>query len=191
MLTDLARMESGHTPSRRKQEYWGGEVPWIGIKDARNTHGQTICKTLENTNPDGIANSSARVLPKDTVCLSRTASVGYVVVLGADMATSQDFVNWVCGNDLEPQFLKLVLLAQGKEFFKFSSGAVHQTIYFPEAKGFAICHPNTDTQKKIVALAEQVLEQANQLEAHYTAKLQDLDDLRQSLLQKAFAGELT
>ena len=43
----------------------------------------------EKTNELGIENSSARVLPTNTVCLSRTASVGYVVVMGRPMATSR------------------------------------------------------------------------------------------------------
>ena len=191
LLTDLARLESGHTPSRRKPEYWGGDIRWIGIKDARDRHGVEIVDTLENTNDLGINNSSARVLPKGTVCLSRTASVGYVTIMGRDMATSQDFVNWVCGPELAPEFLKIILLAQGAEFRKFSSGAVHQTIYFPEAKGFAICHPDIDTQKEIVKQADSVLAEAKMIIAKCQTKLQDISDLRQSLLQKAFAGELT
>ena len=191
LLTDLARLESGHTPSRRKPEYWGGDIRWIGIKDARDRHGAEIVDTLENTNDLGINNSSARVLPKGTVCLSRTASVGYVTIMGRDMATSQDFVNWVCGPDLAPEFLKIILLAQGAEFSKFSSGAVHQTIYFPEAKGFAICHPDIDTQKDIVKQADKVSAEAKMILAKCRTKLQDISDLRQSLLQKAFAGELT
>jgi type I restriction enzyme, S subunit len=105
-LMKLARLESGHTPSRRHPEYWGGEIPWISIQDARGSHGGRIDDTLEKTNDLGIANSSARVLPAGTVCLSRTASVGYVVVMGRPMATSQDFVNWVCSEQLDPDFLK-------------------------------------------------------------------------------------
>ncbi|HEU5407680.1 MAG TPA: restriction endonuclease subunit S, partial [Nitrospira sp.] len=31
-LARLARLESGHTPSRKHQEYWGGVIPWIGIQ---------------------------------------------------------------------------------------------------------------------------------------------------------------
>jgi len=75
LLADLARLESGHTPGRRHTEYWGGPIPWIGIQDARENHGQRIAETSEHTNALGIANSSARVLPENTVCLSRTASV--------------------------------------------------------------------------------------------------------------------
>jgi len=77
-LSDLARLESGHTPSRRHPEYWGGAIPWISIQDAKAHHGAVIHETIEQATDLGIENSSARVLPENTVCLSRTASVGYV-----------------------------------------------------------------------------------------------------------------
>ncbi|MBK6769155.1 MAG: restriction endonuclease subunit S [Ardenticatenales bacterium] len=155
LLTDLARLESGHTPSRRHSEWWGGSIPWIGIQDARANHGRQIEATRESTNELGIANSSARVLPTNTVCLSRTASVGYVVVMGRPMATSQDFVNWVCSDQLDHNFLKYLLIAEGDDLRRLSSGSVHQTIYFPEVKAFYICHPSLPEQHRIVRLLDE------------------------------------
>jgi type I restriction enzyme S subunit len=149
-LSSVARLESGHTPSRRHPEYWGGSIPWIGIRDATGNHGHVIHETIEFTNELGIENSSARVLPKDTVCLSRTASVGYVVVTGRPMSTSQDFVNWICSDNLNPHFLKYVLLAEREALLMFAVGSVHQTIYFPEAKAFHICMPDRREQDSIV-----------------------------------------
>lgn len=145
-LSEIARLESGHTPSRKIPEWWGGDIPWIGIRDATDNHGRTIHETKESTNALGIANSSARVLPKDTVCLSRTASVGYVVVMGRPMATSQDFVNWVCSERLDHRFLKYVLMAEGDALLQFASGTTHQTIYFPEVKAFHVCLPSKSEQ---------------------------------------------
>jgi len=149
LLTDVARLETGHTPSRRHPEYWGGAVPWIGIRDATGNHGRVLYETNEETNDLGIANSSARVLPAGTVCLSRTASVGYVVVMGRPMATSQDFVNWVCSERIDSHFLKYALLAERRAFLRFASGTTHQTIYFPEVKAFHICLPPIDEQRRI------------------------------------------
>ena len=97
----------------------------------------------------GIANSSARILPENTVCLSRTASVGYVVVMGRPMATSQDFVNWVCSRELDHRFLKYVLLSEQSAFLRFASGTTHQTIYFPEVKAFHVCLPPPPEQRAI------------------------------------------
>jgi len=153
-LSDVARMESGHTPSRKHPEYWDGEVPWIGIRDAKEHHGEIIETTVQATNQLGIENSSARVLPAGTVCLSRTASVGYVVVMGQPMATSQDFANWICSDELDRHFLKYLLLAERKSFARFASGATHQTIYYPELKAFHVCLPPLREQKRIVAILD-------------------------------------
>ncbi len=149
-LTDLARLETGHTPSRKKPEYWDGAIPWIGIRDATGNHGRRIDDTAQHTNELGIENSSARVLPPNTVCLSRTASVGYVVVMGREMATSQDFVNWVCSDDLDWRYLKYVLLAEHESIKRFAHGTTHQTVYFPEVKAFHILTPPIDEQRRIV-----------------------------------------
>ncbi|NIY95456.1 MAG: restriction endonuclease subunit S [Oceanospirillaceae bacterium] len=151
-LSELARLESGHTPSRRKPEYWGGDVSWIGIKDATGNHGRVLRETMQHTNELGIANSAARILPANTVCLSRTASVGYVVVMGSPMATSQDFANWVCGPDLDFNFLKYALLLENEALHRFSYGSTHRTIYYPELKAFHICAPQVDEQREIAAV---------------------------------------
>ena len=149
-LSSVAQLESGHTPSRKHPEYWDGDIPWIGIKDATENHGRTLTDTYQHVSELGLENSSARLLPANTVCLSRTASVGFVVVMGRPMATSQDFVNWVCGPKLDPQFLKYVLLAENEALWRFASGTTHQTIYYPEAKAFHVCMPPIEEQQAIV-----------------------------------------
>ena len=151
-LTDVARLESGHTPSRKETDYWDGGMPWIGIKDATQNHGRLIPDTLQHVSELGIANSSARVLPEHTVCLSRTASVGYVVVMGQPMATSQDFVNWVCSDRIDWRFLKYVLVAEREALLRYAHGTTHQTIYFPEAKAFHVALPPIEEQRAIASV---------------------------------------
>ncbi|MFE3628253.1 restriction endonuclease subunit S [Streptomyces goshikiensis] len=160
-LTDVARLESGHTPSRRHPEYWDGEIPWIGIRDATGNHGRVIQTTNQKISEEGLANSSARILPAGTVCLSRTASVGYVVSMGVPMATSQDFVNWVCGRELSSDYLRYVFIAEQGSVRRFAHGTTHQTVYYPEAKAFHVCVPRRDEQDRIAevlsALDEKIL----------------------------------
>nr|WP_159400540.1 restriction endonuclease subunit S [Streptomyces sp. XY431] len=151
-LSELARLESGHTPSRSKPEYWNGDIPWVGIKDATGNHGRVICSTLQSITGEGVANSSARVLPAGTVCLSRTASVGYVVTMGVPMATSQDFVNWVCGPGLSSRYLHYILMSEQESVRRFAHGTTHQTVYYPEAKAFHVCIPERKEQDSIVAV---------------------------------------
>lgn len=151
-LSSVAQLESGHTPSRKHPEYWDGDIPWIGIRDATENHGRTILDTHQHVTRLGLENSSARLLPANTVCLSRTASVGFVVVMGRPMATSQDFINWVCGPNIAPHYLKYVLLAENEALWRFASGTTHQTIYYPEAKALHVCLPPIDEQRAVSSI---------------------------------------
>jgi type I restriction enzyme M protein len=156
-LKRIARQETGHTPSRSHPEWWGGDIPWVGIKDAALHHGRVIFETLQSTNEEGLANSAARKLPGGTVCLSRTASVGYVVVLGKTMATSQDFVTWTCTPALLPKYLLYALMAEGDEIRRFGKGSTHTTIYFPEVRAMHIALAPLEEQREIVRRVEEAL----------------------------------
>lgn len=148
-LSKLARLESGHTPSRSRPDYWDGDIPWVGIRDATGNHGRVIHDTLQHVTQAGIDNSSARVLPANTVCLSRTASVGYVVQAAVPMATSQDFVNWICGADLSPSYLRYLLMSEQTSIRTFAYGSVHQTMYYPDAKALWVLLPARPEQDAI------------------------------------------
>jgi type I restriction enzyme S subunit len=190
LLTDFARLESGHTPSRRREEWWGGDIPWISLSDIRALDGKTAIQTREYTNPEGIANSSARVLPAGTVVLSRTASVGFVTVIGRPMATSQDFVNWVCGPELEPWYLAYALIASREYIRSLGSGAVHQTVYVPVVQRFRLLHPDLETQHRIVAELNAKLEATQALIRSLEAQLEAIRALPAAILRRAFSGEL-
>lgn len=191
-LQDVARLESGHTPSRRRPDWWGGEVPWISISDAREHDGGTVYETEETTNEDGLANSAARLLPAGTVCLSRTASVGYAVVMGRPMATSQDFVNWVCSDAVEPHWLKLLFHAEKQALIKrFGKGSVHTTVYYPEVKAFHVYLPPINEQRRIVAKIDALQARSRRAREALDAVPALLDRFRQSVLAAAFRGDLT
>ncbi len=190
LLTDIARLESGHTPSRYHPEWWGGTIPWLQLPDIRDLDGKTAEGTSEYTNEDGLANSSARLLPADTVCLSRTASVGFVTIMGRPMATSQDFVNWVCGPKLNAHFLLFLLRASRDYIRSLSSGAVHKTVYMPTVKAFRVCVPRVEEQRAIhAALAEQ-LSSVERIIAAVQDQRNVINSLPAALLRLAFNGEL-
>jgi restriction endonuclease S subunit len=44
-LLELADLESGHTPSRKHPEWWGGDIPWIALPDIEE-EGRTVASAL-------------------------------------------------------------------------------------------------------------------------------------------------
>ena len=187
-LVEIAKMESGHTPSRNHPEWWDGDVPWIGIADARDHHEQVILRTLQNTNEDGLANSAARLLPAGTVCVSRTASVGYVVVMGKPMATSQDFVNWVPTAAVTSDWLRIVFSADREALIRFGKGSVHKTIYFPEWLSASIALPPLAEQVRIAAEVDRRVSVLRSVEAEVEANLRRAEAFRQASLARAFVA---
>jgi len=179
LLRDVARLESGHTPSRREPAYWdGGDVPWLSLKDIRAIAGRYVTDTADMPTKAGVENSSARVLPRGTVAFCRTASVGRVAILGRDMATSQDFANWVCGPELLPEYLYEALRASGGQFDKEKQGTTHKTIYMPVLERFRVLVPPLAEQRRIA----DILDKADAIRR----KRKEAIALTEELLRSAF-----
>jgi type I restriction enzyme S subunit len=188
-----AKLESGHTPSRNKPDYWVDcHIPWISLSDVwqLRSGNQIYIHEKEKVSELGLANSSARLLPKGTVILSRTASVGFPGVMARDMATTQDFANWICGAKLIPEFLYFVLLGMKHEFKRLMMGSTHKTIYMPEIQGLSTPLPSRDEQQLIVEYLERKLPKFDEL-LNKAAQAVDLHiERRTALISAAVTGKI-
>jgi type I restriction enzyme, S subunit len=183
-LQDVAEMKSGHTPSRNESRYWeGGTIPWLTLGDIRAQDGKVIADTKEHITNDGIENSSAVLLPPGTVCLARTASVGFVTVSGCGLATSQDFVNWICGSSLDPIFLMWAFIASRRELLSLAPGSTHHTIYFRLFDLMHMAVPPLDLQRSFRQRAEAIRSLISLHQIH----LEDSERLIISLQSRAFS----
>lgn len=186
LLTDVSRLATGHTPDRTRSDYWGGHIPWITTGDIRGLDGSVATDTKQHITDLGERNSSAVKLPSGTVCFCRTASVGFVTMMGREMTTSQDFVNWVCGPKLDPTYLLHALLASRNALRNISDGSTHKTIYFPTVERFRVLVPPRDLQERFVNRVRVI----RPAESTAEASASTLAELAQSLEQRAFAGAL-
>ncbi len=190
-LVSLAELESGHTPRKSVAAYWeNGDVPWISLQDIRAADGKEISETKYMPTMLGIENSSARLLPKGTVCFSRDISVGFVTIMGRSMATTQHFANWVCKDELRPKYLMYSFMAGRDHLLQSGQGSTVKTIYMPALKELRLLLPPLAEQTEIVRRVEQLFAFADQLETKVNQAKTRIDRLTQSILAKAFRGEL-
>lgn len=190
-LVSLAELESGHTPRKSVPAYWeNGDVPWISLQDIRAADGKEISETKHMPTMLGIENSSARLLPKGTICFSQDISVGFVTIMGRSMATTQHFANWVCRDELFPKYLMYSFMAGRDHLLQSGQGSTVKTIYMPALKELRLLLPPLAEQAEIVRRVEQLFAFADQLEAKVATAQARIDRLTQSILAKAFRGEL-
>jgi type I restriction enzyme S subunit len=190
----VARLRSGHTPSRQHPDYWQHcTIPWFGLVDVwqiRDGQTEFVSETTEKISELGLANSAARLLPKGTVMLSRTASVGFSAIMGVDMATTQDFVNWVCGPTLRPEYLLYVFRSMGHEFRRLTMGSTHQTIYMPDVGRFAAPIPPVPEQDQLVAFIRKETAKTDALVSKVRDAIARLKELRTALISAAVTGKI-
>lgn len=186
LLADVARLATGHTPDRKNPAYWNGEISWISLPEIRRLDGTTAFATELRVTDQGVANSSAVLLPPGTICFSRTASIGFVTKLGRPMATSQDFHNWIPGPRLDSDYLMNALRISRMHLLEASDGSTHKTIYQRVAEQFRVLLPPIELQRQFV-------ERVRKIEtAKFASQEQSslADKLFIVLQQRAFAGQL-
>lgn len=190
----FAVMKTGHTPSRSVPGYWDDcTIPWFTLADVWQIRGGTrwyLGETSERISELGLANSAAELLPKGTVILSRTASVGFSGIMPVPMATSQDFWNWVCGPKLRPEYLLLLFRAMTDEFELSTNGSTHKTIYQGIAAGLRICVPGKGEQQQISKFIFAALRELDEVREKVTESIDALRSYRVAIITAAVTGQI-
>ncbi|MGJ5591302.1 restriction endonuclease subunit S [Micrococcus lylae] len=193
-LRHVATMHTGHTPSRSKPEYWEDtSIPWFTLADVWQLRPGTrkyLGETKSRISPLGLENSAAELLPKGTVVLSRTASVGFTGIMPRAMATSQDYWNWVCGPQLCPEFLWNVFRAMKSDFDSLKAGSTHKTIYQADAAALQIPLPPVQTQQAIVDHLDAETAKIDTLIAKAERFIELAQERRAALITAAVTGQI-
>ena len=195
-VTQVARQETGHTPSRKVASFWVPEecvIPWFSLSDVwqiRQDGRVYVSETSEKISHIGMQNSAARLLPANTVILSRTASVGFPAILSIPMATTQDFVGWICSNRVRPKYLYYVLRAMKAEFRRLMMGSTHQTIYMPDIRSFRTPLPPILEQNQIVSELDENISRFQSAAAKIKLSIDRLREFRSALITAAVTGQI-
>ena len=192
-LRHLAKLGTGHTPDRRNSEYWENcVVPWVTADDlsSRDNPFEILMDTRQKISALGVAKSAAVVHPRGTVMLCRTASVGLICRIGIPMATTQAFVTWSPGPELDSGFLMYALHSLRQEWMRLAFGSTHDTIYMPDLESVKI--PYVPISEQIMISQKLDTSTSRLLEAKELLNRQCniLKERRQALITAAVTGEL-
>lgn len=193
-LTSVAELGSGHTPSRTRDDWWQGTyIPWVSLHDvgSMRSGGKYIHDTAQHISDEGLANSSARLLPAGTVVLSRDATVGRTAIMAVPMATSQHFAAWTCGNLLDPEYLWVLFSGAMQPFFdSFQNGSTIRTIGMGDLKAFRIPLPPITEQRRIVACLDEQTAKIDALIAETARFIELSKERRAALITAAVTGQI-
>ena len=147
----------GGTPSKKKPNYWNGNIKWLTIGDY--SANQIITDTKDKITQEGLQNSSAKLIPQGAVVVSIYATIGRVGILGAEMTTNQAIVSIVANKEFINKYLMYVI-----DFYKFQLfdnviTTSQQNVNLNILQNMKIPKPPLEIQKQIVAECEEIEKQ--------------------------------
>ena len=188
----VAQMVSGHTPDKKIDSYWqGGDIPWVSLADTGQLREVDYLETTAvMTTSDGIAHSSAHVLPAGTVVFSRDATIGLCAITRAGMAVSQHFIGWACGLRLRPEYLLFVLRSMTQGLERLTMGATVRTIGMSDVRSLSTPIPPPSEQDEIVREVLRRRAHIDALVAKVREAVERLKELRTALISAAVTGKI-
>ena len=192
-LYQLGKIQGGGTPSKSKDEYWGGEIPWVTPKDMKIDF---IANSKLTVTSKGVDESSAKLIKDGSVMFVVRGMIlahSFPVAINEKMVTVNQDMKCITPSDfVDSKYLLFSLKSLKDLFVELASSSTHGTKRLESKmyRNVAISIPSMSEQIEIVKQVESLFMMADTLEKKYLEAKSRLDRLTQSILAKAFRGEL-
>jgi type I restriction enzyme M protein len=153
----LFRVESGGTPKSDVEEYWGGGIPWATLVDLPTTDFISQITTTKRTiSEKGLRESSAKMIPANSVVVSTRATIGRIAINRVPIATNQGFKNVVIEDSTRavPEYVALALTKLVPTMQAWATGGTFSEISKSKFCELQIPLPPLEVQNEIVAEIE-------------------------------------
>lgn len=148
-LSDVCTLIGGGTPKTTVKEYWGGDIPWLSVKDFNNGE-KYVYQTEKHITEEGLLNSATTLLQPDDIILSARGTVGEMAVIPFPMAFNQSCYGVRAKKDIiTSDYLYYLLKQKVGELKHNAHGSVFDTITRDTFAGIEIELPNIQRQKRV------------------------------------------
>lgn len=157
ILDEIGEIVGGATPSTKRDDYYGGDIPWITPKDLSAIKGRYISHGERNITEEGLASCSAQMMPKNTVLFTSRAPIGYVAIASQSVCTNQGFKSIVANNKVDPLFLYYLLKYNKGNIEAMGSGTTFKEVSGKTMKAVKVRMPaDVEQQRKIATILDSL-----------------------------------
>ncbi|MCL8205793.1 restriction endonuclease subunit S [Ligilactobacillus agilis] len=151
-LSEIGKVVGGGTPSTKHPEYYTGSgIPWLTPKDLSGYDKMYISKGGRDITQEGLENSSAKLLPANSVLVSSRAPIGYVAIAENEIATNQGFKSIIPNRELViPEYLYFVMKTSKQDLEQIASGSTFKEVSTKVMSNFEVEIPDLDEQRKVL-----------------------------------------
>lgn len=183
-LGDVIKTTSGGTPSRNQMAYYeNGTVRWVKSKELS---GSFIFETEEMITENAIKNSSAKLLPENSILIAMYgATVGEYAILASEATCNQAICALIPNENYPYTYLFLLTKTNKENLLNLAVGSAQQNISQLLIKEIEV----SSDIKEIKAFHEQVSPFFQKIKSN-SQQIRTLTRLRDTLLPKLMSGEV-
>jgi type I restriction enzyme S subunit len=185
-LGEVGEIVSGGTPDTEKLSYWDGNIAWITPTEITKLQGRYIYDTERKITEAGLKNSSATLLPVNSVVVCTRATVGQCAINKIPMCTNQGFKSIILKPEFDADYLYFVISENKHEFIRLASGSTFLEVSKGDFSNLSFNFPPLPEQRKIAAILrtwDEGAEKADKVAATYRAQ-------KRGLMQQLLSGQV-
>lgn len=183
-IGELSETLLGGTPSRKREEFWGGDIPWINsgkVNEFRITSPSEYITVL------GLEKSATKLLSKGTTVIAITgATLGQFSRLEIDSCANQSVVGIVCSKKASNEYIFLNIKNGIQRLISAQTGGAQQHINKEDVNAFLIVYPGERLMNIFTEIVQEMFTQIGVLLSQSNA----MAAIRDSLIPRLISGEL-
>ena len=184
VLGTVSSFYTGGTPSKKREDWWNGDIPWISSSDLTED-AITSVNINRYISKDAVEHSATRICPKDAVLVVSRVGVGKVAVAPCELCTSQDFTT-IVPHRHNPHFLAYMLIPVMKELAMQAQGTSIKGVTVEDIQKIIMPTPTIDEQNQIVDILANMDSEIEALEQ----KLEKYSQVKQGMMQQLLTGKI-
>jgi type I restriction enzyme S subunit len=186
-IEDVAETVGGGTPSTGIPEYWEPpEITWFSPTDITNNEGTAILSSERKISERGLQNSSAKLLPPNTILMTSRASIGFFAIYDGICATNQGFISVIPKNPKYRWYILLELRSRKDEIVGRAGGTTFKEINKTTFRGMPILVPHESLVEQFGIYFDDILDQVKCLKK----QIKNLEQARDILLPMLLNGDI-
>ncbi len=187
-LGEITEVQSGGTPLRSIEAYWNGDKPWYSSGELNNLYTDEPERKITKL---GLDNSNAKLFPKGSLLMGMYDTAALKMsILDREAAFNQAIAGAKPNKEIDLKFVMHAINVIKPEILNQRRGVRQKNLSLEKIKNIPVILPPLAEQRAIVARLDVLSAETKKLEGIYQSKLEGLEELKKSVLARAFEGEM-
>lgn len=179
---------SGGTPKSNNISYWNGDIVWITPSDYQEDD-VYVAKSNRTISMEGVQNSSAEIVPRNSIIVSNRAPIGKIVLTDIELSTNQGCKAMVNKKNINNKFIYYFMYIMQEVLEEFGHGTTFRELSTEALKNFKFPVPFIEEQRQIVSYLDEQTSRIDKLIADKTTVIKELESYKKSLIYEYVTGK--